>query len=155
MIATTSRPKSPRTAIKRPKASRASPRKADRTEGLDVHSFRTTHRTWAEIQGVHPVIIDKQLGHTTPGGGAALDAARSILASKTGRKHYLDVSLALFEARRSAEAVRELFDRALDDARKEGACSWPILQPSPAHPWSHRRARTNVVSLPATPGDSG
>lgn len=85
---------------------------ADRMTGIDIHSLRKTHRTWAEAKGVHPILIDKQLGHSTPSGLAALDAAKSILASPTGRKHYVDMNLEVLDARRSANAVREMLDSA-------------------------------------------
>jgi hypothetical protein len=79
-----------------------------RMEGIDLHGLRKT-------AGVHPILIDKQIGHATSAGGAALDAARALIVSPTGRKHYVDMGLAMIDARRSAEAVRKL----VDDARAE------------------------------------
>src|SRR5438552_13383509 len=81
-----------------------------RMEGIDLHALRKTHRTWAEAAGVHPILIDKQIGHATAAGGAALDAARDLIVSPTGRKHYVDMSLEMIDAKRSAEAVRKLVD---------------------------------------------
>jgi hypothetical protein len=90
----------------------------------DVHSFRKTHRTWAESSGVIPAVIDKQLGH----GGAEVDRAlevhKLVVGSRTGRKHYLDLGSDLFDARRSAEAVRELLDVAETALREHGS---PLL----------------------------
>lgn len=84
---------------------------ASRMAGLDLHALRTTHRTWAEAEQVHPTLIDKQLGHSTASGAGAIEAARALVSSPTGRKHYLDRASPLFEARLSAEAVRRLLDR--------------------------------------------
>src|SRR5262249_43542620 len=96
----------------------------ERMSGVDVHAFRKTHETWAQAQGVHPILIDKQLGHSTPGGGAALEAARSlVLASPTARKHYLDMTNSLLNARRSAEAVRALLDQATATLEESRAAS--------------------------------
>lgn len=86
-----------------------------RMAGIDLHALRKTHRTWSEAAGVHPILIDKQIGHATSAGGAALDAARALIVSPTGRKHYVDMGLEMIEAKRSAEAVRKL----LDDAREQ------------------------------------
>jgi integrase len=83
-----------------------------RMEGIDLHALRKTHRTWAEAAGVHPILIDKQIGHATSAGGAALDMARALIVSPTGRKHYVDLGLEMIDARRSAEAVRKLVDDA-------------------------------------------
>src|SRR5581483_4399277 len=83
-----------------------------RMEGIDLHALRKTHRTWAEAAGVHPILIDKQIGHATSAGGAALDMARALIVSPTGRKHYVDLGLEMIEAKRSAEAVRKLVDDA-------------------------------------------
>lgn len=91
----------------------------DRMSSVDVHAFRMTHRSWAEASGVPPVLIDKQLGHSSGRAAGSLDVLRAVAGSATGRKHYLDVGSSLFDATRSAQAVRELFDRALEAARKQ------------------------------------
>ncbi len=88
-----------------------------RMAGVDIHSLRTTHQSWAESAGVHPLLIDKQLGHVTPGGGAALEAARALLVSGTGRRHYVDMSLQMISARASATAVRGILDDAIKNAK--------------------------------------
>ncbi|MHC5057170.1 MAG: hypothetical protein ACYTKD_21035 [Planctomycetota bacterium] len=54
------------------------------------------------------VLIDCQLGHTSPAGNAALHAAWSMV----GRTHYTDMDFLTLDARRSAAAVRDLLDRA-------------------------------------------
>lgn len=84
---------------------------AARMEGIDVHGFRTTHRTWARAVGVVGEVIDKQLGHA-PGEAEELSQLRRIAGSRTGRRHYLGLDSELFDARRSAVAVRELLDGA-------------------------------------------
>lgn len=87
--------------------------------GIDLHAFRKTHRTWAEMQGVPPIVIDKQLGHGGIHGQEATNLMRIISGSNTGRKHYLDIGSQLFDASRSAKAVRELLDRSLELVAKE------------------------------------
>lgn len=87
-------------------------------EGVDVHSFRKTHRTWAELLGgVPPVVIDRQLGHAARGEGASLEEARAVLGSATGRRFYLDDRFPLLDAQRSATAVRGIIDAAIAQAR--------------------------------------
>lgn len=81
-----------------------------RMRGVDVHAFRKTHRSWAQARGVPPVLIDKQLGHADPG---EFEVMRALAGSETGRKHYLDLGSELFDAGRSAAAVRELLEEAL------------------------------------------
>ncbi len=80
-----------------------------RMRGVDVHAFRKTHRSWAHARGVPPVLIDKQLGHADPG---EFEVMRALAGSETGRKHYLDLGIELFDAGRSAAAVREMLDEA-------------------------------------------
>jgi hypothetical protein len=75
---------------------------------IDQHCLRMTHRTWALAAGVPEVLIDRQLGHTSPAGNAALHAAWSMV----GRTHYTDMDFLTLDARRSAAAVRDLLDRA-------------------------------------------
>jgi hypothetical protein len=99
-------------------ADRVRPSWEARMVGIDLHALRKTHRTWAEAAGVHPILIDKQLGHSTAAGSAAIDVARSLLVSPTGRKHYVDMTLEMIEARRSAEAVRSVLEGARADALK-------------------------------------
>lgn len=81
-----------------------------RMVGVDVHALRVTHRTWGDLAGVHPLVLDKQLGHSS-----RVDV--SVLASPVGRKHYIDPSLV--EARRAAEAVRKILDEALSQVFTE------------------------------------
>jgi hypothetical protein len=59
---------------------------------------------------VPPVVIDKQLGRADPG---EFEVVRALAGSDTGRKHYLDLSMELFDAGLSARAVREMFDEGL------------------------------------------
>ena len=75
---------------------------------VDQHCLRMTHRTWALAGGVPEILIDRQLGHTSPAGEAALRAAWSAV----GRSHYTDMNFLTLDARRSAEAVRGILDRA-------------------------------------------
>ncbi|MCO5166657.1 MAG: hypothetical protein M9894_09855 [Planctomycetes bacterium] len=96
-----------------------------RMPGVDIHSLRTTHQSWAESAGVHPLLIDKQLGHVTPGGGAALEAARSLLVSGTGRRHYVDMSLQMISAHASANAVRRILDDAIKTGRRAARRNTP------------------------------
>lgn len=81
-----------------------------RMKGVDVHALRKTHRSWAQARGVPPVLIDKQLGHADPG---EFEVMRALAGSETGRKHYLDLGSELFDAGRSAQAVRDLLDEAV------------------------------------------
>jgi hypothetical protein len=78
--------------------------------GVDVHALRKTHRSWAQARGVPPVLIDKQLGHADPG---EFEVMRALAGSETGRKHYLDLGSELFDAGKSAQAVRELLEEAV------------------------------------------
>ena len=57
---------------------------------------------------VPEILVDRQLGHISPGGEAALKAAWSLV----GRSHYTDMNMLAGDARKSAEAVREVLDRA-------------------------------------------
>jgi integrase len=94
---------------------------AGRMVGIDVHALRKTHRTWALANGVPEVLIDKQLGHAARNGdGDSLELLRVVAGSETGRKHYLDMRSKLLEAGRSAEAVRELLDEALESVKTLG-----------------------------------
>jgi hypothetical protein len=89
----------------------------ERTRGIDQHCLRMTHRTWALAAGVPEILIDRQLGHTSPGGEAALKAAWSVI----GRKHYTDMGFFTMDARRSAEAVRKVLDRATEALARAAA----------------------------------
>ncbi len=80
----------------------------ERMRGVDQHALRTTHQSWALLAGVPDILIDRQLGHTTPGGEAALHAAWSLV----GRRHYTDLNFLAMDAKRSADAVRDMLDRA-------------------------------------------
>jgi hypothetical protein len=75
---------------------------------IDQHCLRMTHRTWALAAGVPEILIDRQLGHTSPAGNAALHTAWSMV----GRTHYTNMNFLTHDARRSATAVRDLLDRA-------------------------------------------
>lgn len=83
----------------------------ERMRGVDQHCLRMTHRTWAIVAGVPEILIDRQLGHTSPAGDAALQAAWSAI----GRTHYTDMNFLALDARRSAEAVRSVLTRAEDE----------------------------------------
>ncbi len=63
------------------------------------------------------ILIDRQLGHTSPGGDAALKAAWSLV----GRAHYTDMNMLAGDARRSAEAVRKMLDRAEAELMEDAA----------------------------------
>jgi hypothetical protein len=91
-----------------------------RVEQVDVHGLRKTHRSWAQARGVPPVVIDKQLGHADPG---EFEVVRALAGSDTGRKHYLDLSMELFDAGLSAKAVREMLDEALSRLVATSGCS--------------------------------
>ena len=86
----------------------------ERMKGVDQHCLRKTHRTWALMAGVPEILIDRQLGHTSRGGDAALKAAWSLV----GRSHYTDMNMLSGDARRSAEAVRKMLDRAEDELQE-------------------------------------
>lgn len=81
---------------------------SERMQGVDQHCLRTTHRTWALLAGVPEILIDRQLGHTAPNS----DDLREAAWSRVGREHYTDMEFLTLDARRSAEAVREMLDRA-------------------------------------------
>lgn len=108
-----------------------------RLDGVDVHAFRMTHRTWAEAQGVPSVLIDLQLGHQDAGAEGALKLISLVAGSTTGRRHYLDVNNELFDPSRSARAVRTLLDEALARVREAGTS---LAVRMPAEP-----ARTGTV----------
>ena len=80
----------------------------ERMRGVDQHALRMTHQSWSLLAGVPDILIDRQLGHTTPGGEAALNAAWSLV----GRRHYTDLNFLAMDAKRSADAVRDMLDRA-------------------------------------------
>jgi integrase len=95
-----------------------------RMQGTDQHCLRKTHRTWALAAGVPEILIDRQLGHTSPAGEAAQRAAWSLI----GRRHYTDMGFLALDARRSAEAVREMLDRAEEEYRDVVASSNTALR---------------------------
>ena len=82
-----------------------------RMDRVEVRSFRTTHRTWAEAAGVEAVLIDLQLGHLEPP-RESIEHLRAAASSRTGRRFYRDRKSPLFEVVRSAEAVRALLAEA-------------------------------------------
>lgn len=89
-------------------------------ESVDVHTFRKTHRTWAEAQGIPAVLVDKQLGHAlTSKDLDVFKAVRALAGNPIGRKHYLDMDSKLLDPTPCAEAVRGLLDAA--EARLCGA----------------------------------
>lgn len=82
-------------------------------ESVDVHTFRKTHRTWAEAQGLPAVLVDKQLGHAlTSKDLDVFKAVRALAGNPIGRKHYLDLDSKLLDPTPCAEAVRGLLDAA-------------------------------------------
>lgn len=81
--------------------------------GVDVHALRKTHRTWALASGVPEVLIDRQLGHAARTGREGMDLLRVVAGSRVGRERYTDMRSALFDAARSAVAVRQLLDEAV------------------------------------------
>ena len=99
-------------------AARLEPAWREGLVGVDLHSLRKTHRTWAEAQGVAPIVIDKQLGHRGDADGS--DLTRLLAGSRSGRHFYLDVDFARFDPRRSAEAVRAVLDEAERSVRAAG-----------------------------------
>ena len=98
---------------------------AHEMEGIDIHCFRMTHRTWAKAANVQPGAIDKQLGHAEAK-EQQNDLERYLAGSKTGRRFYTDRNSPLFEAVRSAEAVRGILDAALADV---GPVATPLATP--------------------------
>ena len=88
-------------------------------KGIDVHGFRKPHRCEAEAQGVPPAMIDKQMGHDGLRAQEAREDYRLIAGSKTGRKFYLDINSRLFDAGKSATAVRELLEEGMKAVLEE------------------------------------
>lgn len=92
----------------------------ERMTCVDDHAHRKTHRTWAELLGGIPApVIDRQLGHAESG---SMSDLRALAGSLTGRRHYLDRSTPLLDSRRSAQAVRDVLDQALEDLAAHGRC---------------------------------
>ncbi len=85
---------------------------SERMDGVTVRSFRRSLETWARAKGVPEVLIDKHVGHKAPARDAALETAKELIVSSTGRDYYLDNRLALLDCRRVAVAIRELLDEA-------------------------------------------
>jgi len=102
----------------------------ERMRGIDQHCLRMTHRTWALAGGVPEILIDRQLGHASPAGDAALNAAWSAV----GRKHYTDMGFLTVDARRSAEAVRGVLDRAAVDPAELASRGLTALAPRSRSP---------------------
>ena len=63
---------------------------------------------WLLAKGVSEALIDRQLGHSS----ATENERRSAAWSVVGRKFYTYADYLTLDARRSAEAVRELLDQA-------------------------------------------
>ena len=99
------------------------PKWDERMRGVDQHCLRMTHRTWALGAGVPEVLIDRQLGHSSPAGEAALHAAWSAV----GRAHYTDMGFLTLDARRSADAVRKILDHAEAEWREVLAAGDSVL----------------------------
>lgn len=83
-----------------------------RMQAVTVHSFRHTHQTWARAAGVDQVLVNLQVGWRASAQVSEFETLRAV-ASTTGLKRYLDTASKLLDARRSAEAVRQLLDEAL------------------------------------------
>lgn len=83
----------------------------ERMRGIDQHCLRMTHRTWALGAGVPEVLIDRQLGHSSP----------------AGRAHYTDMGFLTLDARRSADAVRKILDHAEAECREVLATGDSVL----------------------------
>lgn len=81
-----------------------------RMEKIDVHAFRMTHESWSYAKEVHPLLIEKQVGHRVGGGDGMLGAVRDAVESEISRRHYIDFDFDGFDARVSAEAVRASLD---------------------------------------------
>ncbi|MHC5059164.1 MAG: hypothetical protein ACYTKD_31305 [Planctomycetota bacterium] len=99
----------------------------ERMTGVDQHCLRMTHRTWALSRGVPEILIDRQLGHSSPSGEAALRAAWSAV----GRTHYTDMRFLTLDARRSAEAVRKALDEAEETLREAASSGFTAFAPNP------------------------
>jgi integrase len=124
-----------------------------RMAGVDVYALRKTHRTWAELRGVPAVLIDKQLGHAGASTEGAGEFLRLLQGSETGRKHYLDMDLELFDASRSAHEVRTFLEEAISTV--EASESFLVKAPKPC---SNRNGGGILVKLaggaPAGPPDA-
>lgn len=92
----------------------------ERMDGVTLHAFRSTHKTWATARRVLGNAIDLQLGWAKDGDKGALEVMRLAAGSRTGRKHYLDVGSSLIDPGESARAVREVLDEALAAIAAEG-----------------------------------
>ena len=89
--------------------------------------------------------MDKQLGHGGAKPERTMKIHQLIAGSRTGRKHYLDLNSELFDASRSAEAVRQMLDEAEEALRAQGSpllfvgSSQNVLFPC-AYCWSQLRS---------------
>ncbi len=102
-----------------------------RMKGVDQHCLRMTHRTWALVSGVSEIMIDRQLGHSSPAAEAMLKMAWSVI----GREHYTEMAFLTMSAKKSAEAVRKMLDTAEADLHKiasEGGTA--LVQPDETPP---------------------
>lgn len=84
----------------------------ERMQRVTIHSFRHTHQTWARAANVDQVLVNLQVGWKASARSDDFESLR-LMASTTGLARYLDARSKLLDARRSAEAVRELLDEAL------------------------------------------
>jgi integrase len=98
--------------------------------GVDIHAFRKSHRTWAMAAGVLPPAIDLQLGHAAGSETEPFEILKIAAGSRTGRQHYLDAGSALFDPKRSAEAVRKLYDEAMATVVASGSLLLPKTTPN-------------------------
>ncbi len=79
-------------------------------EGVDLHAFRKTARTWAIAAEMPEYLCDLHLGHA----GSKAQEAVSAFWSKTGQRSYTDHDFLVGDTRRIAESIR----RRLDDAER-------------------------------------
>ena len=85
-------------------------------------------------RGVDQVLINKQCGWRASSRPEEAARARLAVASRTGLSIYIDVTSDLLDARRSAEAVGEILDDAVE--RLEEHMSQPV-----AHEMAHGTKR--------------
>lgn len=86
-----------------------------RMQGVDLHAFRKTLRTWCTASGVAGSLIDLQIGHEQPD-TEVLSMSRVLAGSRTGRRHYLDRSSELFDVAEVARTMRRILDDAYQNA---------------------------------------
>lgn len=86
---------------------------AARMEGVTLHAFRSTHKTWAAARGVPGAATDAQLGWSSADDPGTLAVMRAAAGSRVGRRHYLDLGSSLLAPVESARAVRAVLDEAV------------------------------------------